>query len=56
MAPENFEFNDANEMTVLHDGMVSDEQLDQVREAVAGCPNEALTLLEDDGDGPRAGS
>jgi ferredoxin len=49
MAPENFEFNDANEMTVLNDGTVSDEQLDQVREAVAGCPNEALALLEDDG-------
>jgi ferredoxin len=49
MAPENFEFNDANEMTLLHDGVVSDDQLDQVREAVAGCPNEALALLEDDG-------
>jgi ferredoxin len=49
MAPENFQFNDANEMTVVGDGTVSDEQLDQVREAVAGCPNEALTLL-DDGD------
>jgi ferredoxin len=54
MAPENFEFNDANEMTVLNDGTVSDEQLDQVREAVAGCPNEALALLEDDGG--RAGA
>jgi ferredoxin len=50
MAPENFEFNDANEMTVLRDGTVSDEQLDQVREAVAGCPNEALALLDDDPD------
>jgi ferredoxin len=49
MAPENFQFNDANEMTVVGDGTVSDEQLDQVREAVAGCPNEALTLL-DEGD------
>jgi ferredoxin len=49
MAPANFEFNDANEMTLLHDGVVSDDQLDQVREAVAGCPNEALALLEDDG-------
>jgi ferredoxin len=49
MAPENFEFNDANEMTVLHDGEVGPGQLDQVREAVAGCPNEALALLEDDG-------
>jgi ferredoxin len=49
MAPENFEFNDANEMTLLHDGSVSDDQLEQVREAVAGCPNEALALLENDG-------
>lgn len=51
MAPLNFEFNDVNEMTVLDNGTVSDEQLDQVHEAVAGCPNEALALLEDDGGG-----
>lgn len=54
MAPQNFEFNDANEMTVLNNGTVSDEQLNQVREAVAGCPNEALALLEDDGGGAGA--
>lgn len=49
MAPENFEFDDANEMTVLDNGVVGVEQLDQVRDAVSGCPNEALTLLEGDG-------
>ncbi|MER7684934.1 ferredoxin [Streptomyces sp. NPDC097610] len=48
MAPQNFEFNDANEMTVLNNGTVGAEQLDQVREAVAGCPNEALALRETD--------
>ena len=46
MAPENFEFNDANEMTVRNGGRVAAEQLDQVRDAVSGCPNEALALLE----------
>jgi ferredoxin len=49
VAPQNFEFNDANEMTVLNDGEVGPDQLDQVREAVAGGPNEALALLEDGG-------
>lgn len=52
MAPENFEFNDANEMTVLGGGVVGAEQLDQVREAVSGCPNEALALVEGDGTRP----
>jgi ferredoxin len=54
MAPANFEFNEENEMTLLHGGMVSDEQLEQVREAVWGCPNEALSLVDDPGH--RAGS
>lgn len=56
LAADNFEFNEANEMVVIGDGTVGDDQLDQVREAVAGCPDEALALLDDDGGGNQAGS
>jgi ferredoxin len=43
MAPEFFEVNDEGELVLLK-GNVSDDELQTVEEAVAGCPTEALRI------------
>ncbi len=47
LAPAIFEVTDAGELELLTDGDIDDENLEAVRAAVAGCPTEALTLVED---------
>ncbi len=47
VAAKLFELNDAAELTLLTGGEVSDDQLENARAAVAGCPNEALRLIEE---------
>jgi ferredoxin len=47
LAANVFELNDDAELVLLTSGEVSDAELDNVRAAVAGCPNEALRLVED---------
>ncbi len=47
LAPDVFEVNDAGELQFLTEGAVPDSAIDDVRAAVAGCPAEALTLVED---------
>jgi ferredoxin len=43
MAPEFFEVNDDGEL-VLHKDGITDDELQSVEEAVAGCPTEALSI------------
>jgi ferredoxin len=43
MAPEFFEVNDDGEL-VLHKEDITDDELQSVEEAVAGCPTEALSI------------
>jgi ferredoxin len=45
LAPDVFEVGDDGELTVLRDP-VPDDQLDAVRDAVAGCPTGALTFRD----------
>lgn len=45
VSPDHFEVDDDGELTVLRED-VGPEELDIVREAVAGCPTEALSLDE----------
>ncbi len=41
-----FELNDDAELVLLTGGEVSESALEDVRAAAAGCPNEALRLIE----------
>jgi ferredoxin len=43
MAPEFFEVNDDGELVLLKEN-VSDDELQSVEEAIAGCPTEALRI------------
>jgi ferredoxin len=45
LAPEFFEVNDAGELVLLKEDITA-EELQGVEEAVAGCPTEALTIVE----------
>jgi len=45
LAPNVFEVDDDGDLVLLTE-TVSDEDLEGVREAVAGCPTEALRLIE----------
>ena len=45
LAPDFFEVDDDGELLVLKEH-VSDEELQSVGEAVAGCPTEALSIVE----------
>ncbi|GAB2972143.1 ferredoxin [Nocardioides montaniterrae] len=45
LAPDFFEVNDDGELLVLKDD-ISDDELQGVEEAVAGCPTEALKIIE----------
>ena len=46
LAPDVFEVDDDGSL-ILHTAQVPDGQEDEVREAVASCPTEALSLQED---------
>ncbi|MFA6576815.1 MAG: ferredoxin [Nocardioides sp.] len=48
LAPEHFEVNDDGDLVLLRDD-VSDDDLQGIEEAVAGCPTEALRLLRTGG-------
>ncbi len=43
LAPDVFEVNDEGELVLLKED-ISDEELQAVEEAVAGCPTEALRI------------
>lgn len=43
LAPEVFEVDEAGELVVLTE-QITDDQFEGVREAIAGCPTEALRL------------
>lgn len=43
MAPDFFEVNDDGELVLMRDD-ISDDELQSVEEAVAGCPTEALRI------------
>jgi ferredoxin len=43
LAPEFFEVNDEGDLILLKEG-ITDEELQAVEEAVAGCPTEALLI------------
>jgi ferredoxin len=45
LAPGFFEVNDDGELVMLKDE-ISDDELQEVEEAVAGCPTEALQIIE----------
>ncbi len=45
LSPKHFEVNDAGDLVLL-EAEVSDDDLPDVREAVDGCPTEALSLHE----------
>lgn len=45
LAPDFFEVNDDGELVLLKDG-ISGGELQEVEEAVSGCPTEALTIVE----------
>ncbi|MER7684932.1 ferredoxin [Streptomyces sp. NPDC097610] len=47
MSPKYFELNDEGELDLPVGEQVEHADLDEVRQAVLGCPTEALTLLED---------
>ncbi|WP_182379434.1 ferredoxin [Nocardioides sp. WS12] len=44
LAPDFFEVNDDGELLVLKEE-ISDDELQEVEEAVAGCPTEALKIV-----------
>jgi len=44
LAPEFFEVNDAGDLVLLKQD-ITDDELQAVEEAVAGCPTEALTIV-----------
>jgi ferredoxin len=46
LAPEVFEVNDEGDLVLLR-ADISDDELQGVEEAVAGCPTEALRLVRD---------
>jgi ferredoxin len=46
LAPEFFEVNDEGELVLLKQD-ITDQELQGVEEAVAGCPTEALRLVRD---------
>lgn len=45
LAPAFFEVNDDGELVMLKED-ISDAELQEVEEAVAGCPTEALQIVE----------
>lgn len=45
LAPDFFEVNDDGELLLLKEE-ISDEEMQEVEEAVNGCPTEALTIVE----------
>lgn len=45
LAPDFFEVNDDGELLVLKEE-ISDDELQEVEEAVAGCPTEALKIVD----------
>lgn len=47
MAPENFEVDDNDELQILDD-VVTDENEERMKRAVAGCPKSALSIVEGD--------
>jgi ferredoxin len=47
MAPENFEIDDEDQMQILDD-VVTDENEERMKRAVAGCPKSALSIVESD--------
>lgn len=47
VAPDLFEVNDDGELVLLTAGEVGPDQLEAAREAVTGCPTEALSLVEE---------
>jgi ferredoxin len=47
MAPENFEIDDDDMLQILDD-VVTDENEDRMKRAVAGCPKSALSIVETD--------
>ncbi|WP_436700933.1 ferredoxin [Nocardioides sp. BYT-33-1] len=47
MAPEVFELDD-DDFLQLHTEHTTDENIDNVKRAVAACPRAAITLVEDD--------
>lgn len=47
LSPKYFQLNDEGELELPAGEQVEDADLDEVREAVLGCPTEALTLDED---------
>lgn len=46
LAPQHFQIDDEDLLQVI-DEDVTDETLDQVRQAVAACPKSAISLVED---------
>jgi ferredoxin len=46
LAPDVFELDD-NDFLVVRQEEIGDDQLDQVRRAVAACPKLAIALIED---------
>ncbi|WP_261376525.1 ferredoxin [Nocardioides sp. J9] len=45
LAPDFFEVNDAGDLILLKED-IGDDELQEVEEAVAGCPTEALRIVE----------
>ncbi|MFI8592136.1 ferredoxin [Dietzia maris] len=46
LAPDFFEVNDDGDLMLLKED-ISPDELQEVEEAVAGCPTEALRIIED---------
>lgn len=44
LAPEFFEVNDSGDLVLLKQD-ITDDEMQAVEEAVAGCPTEALTIV-----------
>ena len=45
LAPEFFEVNDDGDLVLLKEN-ISDDELSEIEEAVAGCPTEALRIAQ----------
>lgn len=45
LAPEHFEVNEAGDLVLLKED-ISDDELQSIEEAVAGCPTEALRIAK----------
>lgn len=45
LAPDFFEVDDAGDLVLLRED-ITDDQLQEVEEAVSGCPTEALRIVE----------